>query len=917
MLCEMSLEVLWQGGDMARRRSIPKTLEKLNNRSGEVLGLSFMFVSVFIAVSLFSFDSRDPHAYNVVSPNLGIQNYCGYLGSYIAGTMIFFFGALNCLIPILMLLCGVSLFSGKRIWLPRYTDFLYLLILLSACSLFYKTFEHDIVFGKEIVSGGIVGESLSTFLNMYLGNAGSWIALLAVFTICVSVVSNFSFQSYGTRVGSFLSLLGKISFKPKFYTKFLHFLTRFRREEKNSSFESERIVSSSYYFKFYSSLKKIVVKVFSSMKNLSLFFRKESFVVANLNSPVLDETNISEENFIPGPAFDEEKKVQPKIEKTQLKNERTKDLDKLLKENSTSIERLDDSNIDVLSNPASFEEVQTDFQNHEKIVKDFSLPDSKDDVPVNTEVDSSSVVRLEDKSFVEQPSSETVNEIPKRMPKKNLKYELPSLDIFTDPPSGGVIVNESMIREKSQSLEKALLEFGVEGKITEVKTGPVITVYEFSPAAGVKVSKIVSLSDDLARALSAYSVRIVAPIPGKSVVGIEVPNEQRNAVYAKEVLSSKDFNDSKQKLTIGLGSDILGRTALTDLAKIPHLLIAGTTGSGKSVSLNMMICSLLSRCMPREVRFLMIDPKLLELSIYQGIPHLLVPVVTDAEKAASALRGIIVEMEKRYRKMNKLGVRNIDSYNEFVAEGLTKKQIQERLQRPLEDETSETEGEKLDFLPYIVVVIDELADLMMVSSRDVEEAMTRLAQMARAAGIHLLVATQRPSVDVLTGLIKANFPSRIALRVATRTDSRTILDSNGAERLLGKGDMLFVPPGTSIPVRIHGSYVSEKEIHSLVGHWKNQGPAVFREDIFVEKEVKKEEVGGEDNEYDERYDEAVALISRTKEVSISLIQRHMRIGYNRAARMIEQMERDKIVGPADGIKRRPVLIDEIPENDHE
>tara|TARA_B100000686_G_scaffold74155_3_gene80133 strand:- start:5704 stop:8415 length:2712 start_codon:yes stop_codon:yes gene_type:complete len=900
-----------------KRRSIPNTLEKLNDRSGEVIGLSFMFVSVFIAVSLLSFDSRDPHPFNVVSPSLGIQNYCGFLGSYISGLMIFFFGALSCLIPILMLLCGVSLFSGKRLWLPRYKDFLYLLILLSACSLFFKTFENDVIFGKGVVSGGIIGESLSTFLNMYLGTAGSWIALLAVFTISVSVVSNLSFQSYGTRVGSIFSFLGKISLTPKVPRKFIEFFSRFRKVEKDSSFESEKVESDSSYFTFFSYLKKLVVKVSSSIRRSDIFSRKESHIVANLNSPVLDEANLSDGNFIPGPAFHEEKKVQPVIEKTQFKKERSKDLGKLLEENSSSIEGLDNSNIDLIREQVNSEEEKADYENHEKIIGDYNPSVLNEGVPVNTEVDSSSVVRLEDESFVEQGSSETPTEIPKRIPKKSLKYELPSLDFFTDPPSGGVIVNESLIREKSQSLENALLEFGVEGKVTEVKTGPVITVYEFSPAPGVKVSKIVSLSDDLARALSAYSVRIVAPIPGKSVVGIEVPNEQRNAVYAKEVLASKEFNDSEQKLTIGLGSDILGRTALTDLAKIPHLLIAGTTGSGKSVSLNMMICSLLSRCMPREVRFLMIDPKLLELSIYEGIPHLLVPVVTDAEKAASALRGIIVEMEKRYQKMNKLGVRNIDSYNEFVAEGLTKKQVQERLQRPLEDDSTEAEGETLDFLPYIVVVIDELADLMMVSSRDVEEAMTRLAQMARAAGIHLLVATQRPSVDVLTGLIKANFPSRIALRVATRTDSRTILDSNGAERLLGKGDMLFVPPGTSVPVRIHGSYVSEKEIHSLVGHWKNQGPAVFREDIFVEKETRKDEVGDDENDYDERYDEAVALISRTKEVSISLIQRHMRIGYNRAARMIEQMERDKIVGPADGIKRRPVLIDEIPETDHE
>ena len=902
---------------MTRRRSVPNTLEKLNDRTGEVFGLSFMFIAVFFTVSLFSFDSRDPHPYNVVSQSLGIHNYCGFLGSYIAGLLVFFFGALSCLIPILMLLCGISLFSGKRFWLPRYKDFLYLLILFSACSIFYKTFEYDILFGSSIISGGIVGESLSSFLNLYLGNAGSWIILLAIFTITVSAVSKFSFhnsfQSYVTRISSMFSFFGKFSFKFKIYRKFVELFTRFRRNETNDSVASESNYSSSF-----SSTKNLFLLLPSFFKRIKIYFERDSNHVVNLNSSVMDEVKISEEDFIPGPAFHEEQRVLPEIDRIPSKVQNPKDIDKLLAENSSSIENLDETNIETLSDGNDFREQESGFVKESNDVSiDLEGSVTKNDIPVNTEIDSSSVVRLEDENIVEQSDSKTTSEILNKKIRKNQKYELPSLDLFIDPPSGGVIVNEALIREKSHSLEQALLEFGVEGKISEVKTGPVITVYEFSPAPGVKVSKIVSLSDDLARALSAYSVRIVAPIPGKSVVGIEVPNEQRNAVYAKEILSSKEFLESEQKLTIGLGSDILGRTALTDLSKIPHLLIAGTTGSGKSVSLNMMICSLLSRCMPREVRFLMIDPKLLELSIYEGIPHLLVPVVTDSDKASSALRGIIVEMEKRYQKMNKLGVRNIDSYNEFVSEGLTKKQIQDRLQRPLDDDHTETEGEKLDFLPYIVVVIDELADLMMVSSRDVEESMTRLAQMARAAGIHLLVATQRPSVDVLTGLIKANFPSRIALRVATRIDSRTILDTNGAERLLGKGDMLFVPPGTSIPVRIHGSYVSEKEIHRLVGHWKNQGPAVFRDDIFVEKETKKDDVGVDENEYDERYDEAVALISRTKEVSISLIQRHMRIGYNRAARMIEQMERDKIVGPADGIKRRPVLIDEIPEAEQE
>ena len=517
------------------------------------------------------------------------------------------------------------------------------------------------------------------------------------------------------------------------------------------------------------------------------------------------------------------------------------------------------------------------------------------------------IVRIEDDALVSDgaPASK------KAASRKNGHYVLPKLDLFAEAESSALIVDEEAIREKSTLLEQTLREFGVEGEITEVKTGPVITIYEFAPAPGVKVSKIASLSDDLARSLAAISVRIVAPIPGTNVVGIEVPNLKRRAVRVKELLASREFGRAKEKLTLGLGKDILGRTAITDLAKIPHLLIAGSTGSGKSVAMNMMISSLLVRCHPREVRFLMIDPKMLEFSIYEGIPHLLVPVVTDPKRAASALRGVVAEMERRYQLMSELGVRNIESYNNLVTEFLGPREARRRRSQHLDEAEYVRDKGNPDFMPYIVVVIDELADLMMVSSREVEETMTRLAQMARAAGIHLLVATQRPSVDVLTGLIKANFPSRIALRVASRVDSRTILDMNGAERLLGKGDMLFVPPGTSAPVRIHGAFVSDKEIKNLVEYWKAQGPTAFQDDLFVQAES-KESAGAEEQDYDERYDDAVALVARTGEASISLIQRHLRIGYNRAARLIERMEVEGVVGPSEGAKRRQVLIQEIP-----
>lgn len=520
----------------------------------------------------------------------------------------------------------------------------------------------------------------------------------------------------------------------------------------------------------------------------------------------------------------------------------------------------------------------------------------------------SEIVQIKDDSIV----SDDAPSAKKSASRKKGHYVLPGMDLLADVESSALIVDEEAIRKKSTLLEKTLREFGVEGQVAEVRTGPVITIFEFVPAAGVKVSKIASLSDDLARALSAISIRIVAPIPGTSVVGIEVPNAKRQGVRAKELLDSRKFKEAKDKLTLGLGKDVLGRAVMTDLAKIPHLLIAGSTGSGKSVAMNLMICSILARCHPREVRILMIDPKMLEFSIYEGIPHLLVPVVTDPKKAASALRGVVAEMERRYQLMSKLGVRNINGYNKLVADWLGPREAKRRLSQHLSEAERADEGGNPDFLPYIVVVIDELADLMMVSSREVEETMTRLAQMARAAGIHLLVATQRPSVDVLTGLIKANFPSRIALRVATRTDSRTILDMNGAERLLGKGDMLFVPPGTNAPVRIHGAHVSEKEIRNFVDYWRGQGPTAFQEELFIQEDTKDGSGAEDEDDFDERYDDAVALVARTGEASISLIQRHLRIGYNRAARLIERMEREGVVGPSEGAKRRQVLIRDIP-----
>lgn len=475
-------------------------------------------------------------------------------------------------------------------------------------------------------------------------------------------------------------------------------------------------------------------------------------------------------------------------------------------------------------------------------------------------------------------------------------FQKPLVSFLDDPDPKPDSINASNLRMMSKQLEKKLGDFGVSGAVVTVMPGPVITTFEYEPAPGVKINKIVNLADDLALALRATSIRIVAPIPGKAVIGIEVPNPDREIVRFKEVITSKAFEKSKSMLTMCLGKDIEGKPVSTQLDRMPHLLIAGATGTGKSVGINTMLCSLLYKSSPEDVKLIMIDPKRIELTMYDGIPHLITPVVTDVKKATHALFWAVREMERRYELLSTLKVRNINQYNKKIGE--------------LETKAGEEEPEKL---PFVVIIIDELADLMIVASRDVEVSLMRLAQMARAAGIHLILATQRPSVDVLTGIIKANFPTRLSFQVSSRTDSRTIIDANGAESLLGNGDMLFLPPGTSKLIRVHGAYISEAEIVRITEFLKQQKKPEYHEEVT---EAPVQEAGSnEPEEYDEKYDEAVALVTRTRQASISMVQRHMRIGYNRAARIIETMEREGVVGPSDGVKTREVLVkghDEIP-----
>ncbi len=504
---------------------------------------------------------------------------------------------------------------------------------------------------------------------------------------------------------------------------------------------------------------------------------------------------------------------------------------------------------------------------------------------------------------------------------RQAEYELPPLSLLTNPTSiSRHVLSDEALEENARLLESVLDDYGVKGEIISVRPGPVVTMYELEPAPGLKASRVIGLADDIARSMSALSAR-VSTVPGRSVIGIELPNENREKVVLREILSTRAFGDGNQKLPLALGKDIGGEPMVANLAKMPHLLIAGTTGSGKSVAINTMILSLLYKLTPEECRLIMIDPKMLELSVYDGIPHLLSPVVTDPKKAVVALKWVVGEMEERYRKMSKMGVRNIDGYNSRVNDALSKGEMFSRtIQTGFDDKTGdpvfETEEFQPEKMPYIVVIVDEMADLMMVAGKEIEACIQRLAQMARASGIHLIMATQRPSVDVITGTIKANFPTRISFQVTSKIDSRTILGEMGAEQLLGMGDMLYMAGGSKI-TRCHGPFVSDEEVEEIVNHLKAYGPPEYKSGVVEGPDDDKADgidmvlgLGGNTDGEDALYDQAVAVVLKDRKVSTSYIQRKLAIGYNKAARLVEQMEDEGLISAANHVGKREILVPE-------
>jgi S-DNA-T family DNA segregation ATPase FtsK/SpoIIIE len=513
--------------------------------------------------------------------------------------------------------------------------------------------------------------------------------------------------------------------------------------------------------------------------------------------------------------------------------------------------------------------------------------------------------------MIEVPKSErVVKERQKPLFTELADTKLPQVDLLDAAPGRVESVTPETLEMTSRLIEKKLKDFGVEVRVVAASPGPVITRYEIEPATGVKGAQIVNLAKDLARSLSLVSIRVVEVIPGKNYMALELPNAKRQTIRLSEILGSQVYNDAASQLTMGLGKDIIGAPVVADLAKMPHCLVAGTTGSGKSVGINAMILSLLYKAEARDVRLILIDPKMLEMSVYEGIPHLLAPVVTDMKQAANALNWCVGEMERRYKLMSKLGVRNLAGYNKKIAEAVERG---ESLPNPFS--LTPEQPEPLERLPFVVVVIDELADLMMVVGKKIEELIARLAQKARAAGIHLILATQRPSVDVITGLIKANIPTRLSFQVSSKIDSRTILDQMGAEALLGMGDMLYMPSGTGLPIRVHGAFVSDDEVHRVVNYLKQQGEPNYIEGILEggvldgDGEVSTADMpGGGGGEADPMYDQAVAVVLQHRRASISLVQRHLRIGYNRAARLLEQMEKSGLVSAMSTNGNRDIIV---------
>lgn len=861
-------------------------------REGAVIAL--LALSIFLAMALATFNPADP-GWASIGHQVSVTNSAGRSGAWLASLMIDVFGQVSFLFPVMIAAYALMLVRRRHEPMEMHWPLLlvrtggFALILLSACSLLalYS------LFGLGAASGGVLGQAVSGAMVRFFNLPATTLILVAIFLFALTVTTGLSWFRVMDRVGGFT-----IAF-------YYRVLALFRRDPEQSASAGDSRGRGTPRDSGRSKpepepeppLLREAVSDDDDEPRVSFWRRLWPF---GRRSAAAGEDAEAPTNSARGGSRRQPDDEEPIL--LESFSSREAGMDPVPLSGGLSARR-DDDGEDTQTQPAA----------------GTGGGESSSRQPAAARALKISPFKREENSASDREKSRQQASL-----FEDLESPIPPISLL-DPPEEHQErgYSEESLEHMSRLLEEKLADFGVTVEVVEVNPGPVITRFEIKPAPGVKVSKISNLAKDLARSLAVLSVRVVEVIPGKSVVGIEIPNEKREIVRLSEVLGSRSFSDSSSPVTLALGNDIGGNPIVTNLAKMPHLLVAGTTGSGKSVGVNAMILSVLLKASPDEVRFIMVDPKMLELSIYEGIPHLLSPVVTDMKDAANALRWCVAEMERRYRLMANLGVRNLAGYNMKVREA---REAGEPLLDPMwkPDEwldNDEQERPELETLPFIVVVIDEFADMMMIVGKKVEELIARIAQKARAAGIHLILATQRPSVDVITGLIKANIPTRISFQVSSKIDSRTVLDQGGAEQLLGHGDMLYLPAGTGLPVRVHGAFVDDDEVHRVVNAWKARGEPEYVDDVLNGAEGENlpgvptlNDGNGDGSEGDSLFDEAVAFVTEGRRVSISSVQRKFKIGYNRAANLVDAMEAAGVVSAAGHNGAREVLAPPPPKH---
>jgi len=815
----------------------PRVILPRAGRGNEIFAILFIAFGLLLALCFISaaFYPNDP-SWNSAGAS-ETHNWAGFIGANVAATGFQLIGLAAFLLPLLLFAAAWRRFHRATIH-SAWTRIVGLVILVVSASALLSISQLHPLFDSSVQPGGLLGAVVAQGLASGLSNVGATVLLVAIAATGLLLATNFSFvrlyEILAHAIGSRFAFVGKIPERFRAWRVMRAEQARLKKETK-AAIKAEREAAKN-------ALKQTV--------NLTPAERVADF----MKEPIK-------------PAVEAAPVIRTEARSTAIEPQAT-----AVAASASAAGAV----VGVATPPVV-------TGRRRSIIPDVTAEEEDD---AEEMVKGASVLRVK----AEAPATGKLPFDPARRVNYS-DYGLPTLEFLNEAPPHSEQADAELLSLATRLAEKCK-EFNVTGQIKHICPGPVVTTYEFKPDPGVKYSRVVSLVDDLCLALKAESIRIDR-MPGKPHVGIEVPNPRRETIFLREVIESRAFQESGSKLTIALGKTIDGLNYVADLAKMPHLLIAGTTGSGKSVGVNALIVSILYRARPDEVKFILIDPKRLELGLYEDIPHLATPIIVDPKLASRSLKWAVAEMERRYRDLAGWGVRNIDGYNTEI--------MRRNLVKEYDDK-----GEPWKPLPYIVIIIDELADLMMTSGREVEESITRLAQMARAVGIHLVLATQRPSVDVITGLIKANFPSRISFRVSSKIDSRTIIDTNGAEQLLGRGDMLFLPPGTSRLIRVHGAYIDETEIGKIVAHIKAQGPPAYDESI-TQSEEDALGLEGASGEHDELFEEALRICVEMKRASTSVLQRRLRIGYGRAAAILDMMEKEGLIGQADGSRPRPVL----------